>query len=104
LVSYVEWSNLHALLLLLLSLFFEKLNSSLYNVISLRFFFVHNYITDEDKDDVEKVSYTRDMCAQLSQHMLHVHNLPIECMKYNDVVEKLKGQEKDMNHPTSWMT
>ena len=56
---------------------------------------------EEDEDD--KIVYNRDTCTQLAQHLLHVKNLPVECMKYTDIVQNLKSHEKDMSHPTSWM-
>mmetsp|Transcript_2377 Transcript_2377/g.2882 ORF Transcript_2377/g.2882 Transcript_2377/m.2882 type:complete len:88 (+) Transcript_2377:344-607(+) len=57
-----------------------------------------------DIDDEDKVSYTKDLCSQIAQHVLHPHNLPAECMKYTDLVQKLRSQEKDMNDPSSLMS
>ena len=51
----------------------------------------------------EKINYTKDMCSEMAKHMLHASNLPVECMKYTDVVQNLKSSEKDRSHPTSWM-
>jgi hypothetical protein len=53
--------------------------------------------------DTRKV-YTKDMCSQLAQHVMHARNLPVECMKFNDIVRNLKEKEEDLNHPTSWMS
>ena len=43
-------------------------------------------------------------CAQLASHLMHVHDLPIECQTYRDVVQDLQRRETDTTHPTQWLS
>lgn len=56
------------------------------------------------EDDGEKVEYTRDLCDSLSKHMMHVKDLPHECMKFSDIVHFVEANDKDLTHPTSYMS
>jgi len=62
------------------------------------------FIGYEDDIETPQVEYNKDVCANLAKHMLHVSNLPNECMKYKDVVATVQANDKDMTHPTSWMS
>lgn len=77
----------------------HKLKVNIFSLIFLKFFEIALYI----EDDEAKVKYTKDMCSQIAQHMVHVRYLPPQCMKYDDIVKDLKSHEKDRSHPTSWM-
>ena len=62
------------------------------------------YSEDDDDDDMNITkSYTKNECEALAKHMLHVSNLPSECMKFKNVVDNVQANDKDIAHPTSWM-
>ena len=51
----------------------------------------------------EHTKYTKDFCAELSQHLLHLKNLPPQCLQYSSVVSDLNKRDKDTSHPTQWL-
>jgi hypothetical protein len=57
--------------------------------------------TEDEGDDIV---YTKDMCEDLAKHLMHVKNLPQGCMKFEDIVHTVMVNEKDIAHPTSWMS
>mmetsp|Transcript_829 Transcript_829/g.1154 ORF Transcript_829/g.1154 Transcript_829/m.1154 type:complete len:88 (+) Transcript_829:152-415(+) len=57
----------------------------------------------EEADD-DQITYTKDMCSSIAQHLLQANSLPVECMKYEDIVKSMKSNKADMSHPTSWMS
>lgn len=61
------------------------------------------YAEDDDDDMNMTKSYTKNECEALATHILHVSNLPTECMKFKNVVDNVQANDKDLTHPTSWM-
>lgn len=43
----------------------------------------------------EKKHFNHDFCKELSSHLVHLRNLPVQCQKYNDVVDDLKKRDVD---------
>lgn len=56
------------------------------------------------EDEGDDIVYTKDMCEDLAKHLMHVKNLPQGCMKFEDIVHTVMVNEKDIAHPTSWMS
>jgi hypothetical protein len=52
----------------------------------------------------EKHTYDRKHCEELASHLVHLKNLPAECMKYQDIASDLKRRDSDTSHPTQWMS
>lgn len=44
--------------------------------------------------------YDHDYCNDLAQHLIHTKSLPVECLKYSDVLSDLKRRDSDTTHPT----
>ena len=51
--------------------------------------------------EYEKNKFTHDFCAELSDHLVHLKNLPVQCNKYTDVVDKMKKKDKDTTPGTA---
>mmetsp|Transcript_16710 Transcript_16710/g.33398 ORF Transcript_16710/g.33398 Transcript_16710/m.33398 type:complete len:88 (-) Transcript_16710:1109-1372(-) len=51
--------------------------------------------------EYEKNKFTHDFCAELSDHLVHFKNLPVQCNKYTDVVDKMKKKDKDTTPGTA---
>ena len=43
----------------------------------------------------EKKHFNHDFCKELSSHLVHLRNLPVQCKKYKDVVDDLKKRDMD---------
>lgn len=67
----------------------------------LHVYFFTSFCTEDDGD--EKV-YTKDMCEELSKHVMAVKHLPNQCMKFSDIVHSVEVNEKDSVHPSSFLS
>ena len=45
-----------------------------------------------------------DFCKELSSHLVHLRNLPVQCKKYRDVVDDLKKRDVDDTANTADMS
>ena len=45
--------------------------------------------------------YDHDTCMNLSQHLMHFKDMPMECRQYADVAADLKRRDSDTTHPSS---
>lgn len=54
--------------------------------------------------DYEKKHFNHDLCKELSSHLVHLRNLPVQCKKYNDVVNDLKKRDVDDTANTADMS
>lgn len=59
---------------------------------------------EDESENLNQPVYTRDLCESLAKHMLHVKNLPQECMKFPDIVQTIDANDKDITDPTSYMS
>ena len=72
------------------------------SVFVLPLFSEESFVEDDDYD-MPKI-YSKDMCSELSKHLMHEKDLPKECAKFRDIVGDLKRRETDTSHPTQWMS
>ena len=56
------------------------------------------------EDDGDEVNYSKETCEDLTKHLMHVKNIPQQCMKFRDIVHSVESNEKDRTHPTSWLS
>ncbi|GFH47337.1 hypothetical protein CTEN210_03812 [Chaetoceros tenuissimus] len=56
------------------------------------------------EDDGDEKVYTKDMCEELSKHVMAVKHLPNQCMKFSDIVHSVEVNEKDSVHPSSFLS
>ncbi|KAL7557332.1 hypothetical protein ACA910_003241 [Epithemia clementina (nom. ined.)] len=61
---------------------------------------------DEDmqtvpRSDEKKRYYTHKDCETMASHLLHVNQLPTQCLKFQDVTANLKRRDSDTTHGSS---
>jgi len=56
------------------------------------------------EDDGDEVNYSKETCEDLTKHLMHVKNIPQQCMKFRDIVHSVESNDKDRTHPTSWLS
>ncbi|KAL7566245.1 hypothetical protein ACA910_011308 [Epithemia clementina (nom. ined.)] len=49
-------------------------------------------------DEVKQRNYTRIECASIASHLVHLKQLPMQCMKYKDVANDLRRRDSDTTH------
>lgn len=42
--------------------------------------------------------YTQEDCMELSSHLMHLKDLPVQCKKFPNVANDLKRRDTDMTH------
>lgn len=56
------------------------------------------------EDEVKPREFTRQECASIASHLIHYKQLPMQCVKFNDVATDLKRRDSDTTHGSEFLS
>ena len=60
-----------------------------------------NKTEDDETLRMNNKKYSRQECESIASHLMHLNQLPVQCMKYKEVALDLKRRDSDTTHGTA---
>ena len=75
--------------------------SSLFSPLLCVYMSKNKQTEDDETLRMNSKKYSRQECESIASHLMHLNQLPVQCMKYKEVALDLKRRDSDTTHGTA---